>query len=389
MKKVTLNILSNAIKVVAEDNVEVFEDDGVLKGLGNHIEVCDSKDDVGNGIKICLVKNLCCLILDKEIDRNTGYKRFEWSWTHADDGKPCHKFDELHFVNCYFNVESNAVRVEFMSGGSGSSGKFQFVKCRLVSETKGELPYPLQVRFASNSKVKFTECNFSELQVNANDFNNNSIDCIFSNNNFVKLLLYGKTSELRFSCSNQIRDLEIGGIGESNIYFSPFERIAETPVDIQRIRNLLVKLRDSAHKKNDTEQEAILTGFLSDVVYMIRKEEKPWSQDRIAMFCRKELSNFGRSWLRPLGLLVGGHLVFCMIPFWCWSWDVYGNYLEFVTSPFSVTLNYAKCLKDIVGEIEFAKIGPVWANLIGILRNTWVAICAIAFGNALRRHKLK
>lgn len=427
-KKITVKGLSEAIKTVVQNDAKT--------GLDGHIEVTSGF--------FCVVRNLhiTMAVHDWEVlhDNEVGRHVFRWNcelWSR--------RLRTLHFVGCCFTSDSSTCVMDIQITRRHSSSAILFTDCKFGErawyDPRVRYPCrPLRIRFSGESEEVFPDENAEEWWTKADnlpdieDYNLpddgdcylldsecfegylSSGDtstrvtfekcnggylvllmperrdqdattfwtrvCEFRKNNLKSLQVNSVRTDLCFTHGNQIEDLIIKSNRGGKVSFGLSDRVAKSPFYLDQSKEMFILLRRESRERNDLDQEMIISEFIAEISHAIEKKENPWSQERFVMGWRKWLSDFNRSWMRPLSFLLAGHFIFCAIPFICATSTKIG-YWEFVTNPFNVTLDYAKSLGWQGTDKE------VWGNLIGWFRNIWILMCAIALGNTLKRYKLK
>lgn len=163
-------------------------------------------------------------------------------------------------------------------------------------------------------------------------------------------------------------------------------------------RNLFLSMKEIASKKQDTRLVNSLDKQLERIEYFLTKEQeislradgRQWLeywQDRILYGWRRWSSDFYRSWLRPLLVLIFGYMVLNALPwFWFESFTI-SEWAEFSLKPIEKIPFYAETSGELF-EDKYKTVsrgGKIFLGLIDLFRVVWVAIWGFAFVKSIKR----
>ena len=158
-------------------------------------------------------------------------------------------------------------------------------------------------------------------------------------------------------------------------------------------------MRRLAAINHDSRQLTVLDRQLERIEYFLNKgkdtpsvlDYRVWIeywQDRVLYAWRRWSSDFYRSWLRPLAMLVGGYLLINAVPpvFVVESFSV-SHWIDLTLRPVAELATYEVSLGRIVGG-EYDTVsasGKTILKLAGLIEMIWIGIWAFAFGKAIKR----
>ncbi len=184
----------------------------------------------------------------------------------------------------------------------------------------------------------------------------------------------------------------------TKIYLGPREKIDPYFHHSLQHRSMFLSMREFAGKKQDTRLVSVLDKQLDRIEYFLTKEQevslysdgRQWLeywQDRILYEWRKLSSDFYRSWLRPLIMVVLGYTILNALPsFWFESFTV-SDWTEFSLRPIQKIPFYTETLSELYKN-EYNNIsrgGKIFLRFIGFIQVVWVAIWGFAFGKSIKR----
>ena len=331
------------------------------------------------------------------------------NWGKQSDWKPA--FDaKWHFEEC---------RIEPWTLAQGSiylpwSGDFRFYKNEFsFDDGKGTQTWWSFV-FGRGSDVLFQKSNFenSIIQIRCKGSENGSDSrhlelgklSFLGNKGIDSLQLMCNADSYVFRGTNHINSLSFSGQNsnsldlDSKIYIGPRERIDPYFHYPFHHRNLFLSLREYAGKKQDAYLVNVLDKQLDRVEYFLTKDQeisfvadkREWFeywQDRILYAWRRWSSDFYRSWLRPLLMIILGYLALNACPlFWIESFT-FSDWIAFSLRPISQIHLYAGSLEAVCGD-EY-KCLPLrsknWLSFIGLLQMIWIAVWGFAFSKSIKR----
>ena len=212
---------------------------------------------------------------------------------------------------------------------------------------------------------------------------------------------YSSTS---FTGINHIDQLWISGLLEPEkkqiptVHFGPRERIDDQLHYPLHHRSLFVNLKHMAAMSHDRQQENVLDKQLERIEYFLNREQDPPSilnwpiwieywQDRILYGWRRWSSNFYRSWLRPLTMVVLGYLILNALPKFLiedFSWH---HWAEFTLRPIGKVAEYESTLHQMFGS-DYAAVSTSNRNLLrifGIAQTIWITMWSFSFARSIKK----
>ena len=144
--------------------------------------------------------------------------------------------------------------------------------------------------------------------------------------NAVNLTIKGKTQISEFNLTvqhikfagnsnhviNKTRISELYAVSDQQdalprIVFGPYQSVTPPPNGWQEYKDVLMDLREIAEKRKDEFQAGLLNREIMKCDHALIRQEKvrfASIQDRLTLWVNEWLTDYGVSWLRPLGLLV-------------------------------------------------------------------------------------
>lgn len=182
------------------------------------------------------------------------------------------------------------------------------------------------------------------------------------------------------------------------IYLGPREKIDQNFHHYMHHRRLFVRLKNLAATRHDTRQIRILEKQLDRIEYFLNKERVTpslldfWTwieywQDRVLYAWRRWSSDFYRSWLRPLAMIVLGYLTLNAAPALFLDDFSLSNWVAFSLRPISDLAKYAETLKSMLpADYRSLSLGRVNVlRFLGLFEVVWVAMWSFAFARAIRK----
>ena len=163
-------------------------------------------------------------------------------------------------------------------------------------------------------------------------------------------------------------------------------------------RNLFTSIREFAAKKQDAWLLNAMDKQLDRIEYFLTKDQKvsfragmrewfEYWQDRILYAWRRWSSDFYRSWIRPLSMIVLGYFALNACPlFWIDSFT-FSDWITFSLQPVSKIHLYTEKLETVCGD-DYRCLSPSsknWLGFIGLLQVIWIAIWGFSFSKSIKR----
>ena len=195
-------------------------------------------------------------------------------------------------------------------------------------------------------------------------------------------------------------DLIVDGDGgkRTSIYLGPREKIDPSFHNCLQHRTLFLTMRQIAAINHDGRQLTVLDRQLERIEYFLNKgKEAPslsdyrvwieYWQDRALYAWRRWSSDFYRSWLRPLAMLVVGYLLFNALPFFVVEAFLIPHWIDFTLRPLTEIATYEASLSRVVGGPYEAVSAPdkTFLRLVGLVEVVWIGAWGFALAKSLRR----
>lgn len=342
-------------------------------------------------------------------------------WTAHDDWKPLSNA-KWHFEFCYFEVSSSTNMWDIQFPWPGS---FRFYNNEFIFRSAGYPGHWLFV-FHANSTILLQGNNFKGHDIQTSCIPS-SLDTNASHETVSKMRGTGRISfvgnkaistlgilegysSISFSGMNRIDHLWLLNTAddtqysdhsceyEPKVYFGPREKIDRYFNHCLQHRDMFLYLRRLASMTHDTPQLNILDKHIDRIDYYLNKEQLPplptdfwiWCeywQDRLLYAWRRWSSNFYRSWLQPLLMMLFGYMLLNTAP--CLFIDSFSlsHWIEFTLRPIRDIAEYERSLSKIIGY-DYGNVSSSGKNvlrLIGFLQVIWVAMCSFAFVRSIKR----
>ena len=220
-----------------------------------------------------------------------------------------------------------------------------------------------------------------------------------------------RLSFLQFSESGQIQDM--------TVYFGPREKVdpkfhycmhhrrlftgPREKVDpkfhyCMHHRRLFMSIMHLAAMNHDTRQVNILGKQLDRIDYFLNKDQDTPSpvdcriwveywQDRVLYAWRRWSSDFYRSWLRPLSMIVLGYMLLNAMPALFIDAFSLSHWIEFTLRPIRDIAGYEEALNQILSS-DYDVLSLPNKNLlrlVGLIEVIWIAMWSFAFAKAIRK----
>lgn len=211
-------------------------------------------------------------------------------------------------------------------------------------------------------------------------------------------------SSIEISGMNRIDRLTVDLIVDNDlsmrtsIYIGPRERIDPAFHNCLQHRSLFLNMRQIAAMNHDSRQLLVLDRQLERIEYFLNKgREAPsmleygvwieYWQDRILHAWRRWSSDFYRSWLRPLVVLIVGYLVINMAPALFVESFLTNHWIDFTLRPITEIATYEATLGRIMGD-EYKTV-PASAKslfrLAGLVEVVWIGVWGFALAKSIKR----
>lgn len=211
-------------------------------------------------------------------------------------------------------------------------------------------------------------------------------------------------SSVAFTGMNHVDMLWLSQLDDSeheqilSVHFGPRERIDPNFQYAMHHRRLFVGLKGIAVSNNDTRQGKILDRHVDRIDYFLNKGEdtpspmdfRVWIeywQDRGLYAWRRWSSDFYRSWLRPLLMLVAGYSVLNAVPLLFLEAFSFQHWVEFSLRPVNRVAAYGSTLAQMFPcHYELLSLESKNAlRLVGLCEVIWIAMWGFAFARSVKR----
>ncbi len=331
-----------------------------------------------------------------------------------DDWHPL-SFAKWHFENCHFASSS----VNMWHIGFPWRGSFRFYK--------NDFDFPLRhpggrwsFGFAEGSKILFQGNDFkrnnAQIGFTTSGTDRDATDrehstrhrlgnlSLVGNKGIQELLVLEGCPSVLFSGMNRIEKLSLSQLSEGGqirnvtVYFGPREKIDSQFHYCMHHRRLFMSVKDLAAMNHDTRQENVLDKQLERIEYFFNKEQDTPSpadyrisieywQDRVLYAWRRWSSDFYRSWLRPLSMIVLGYMLLNAIPVLFIDTFSLSQWIELTLRPISDIARYEEKVSQILSS-DYAMVSVSERNilrLVGLIEVIWIAMWSFAFAKAIRK----
>ena len=182
------------------------------------------------------------------------------------------------------------------------------------------------------------------------------------------------------------------------VYFGPREKIDRHFHHSLQHRQLFLHLRHLSAVTHDARQLSILDKQIDRIEYFLNKNQdtpylrdfRLWTeywQDRLLYAWRRWSSDFYKSWMRPLLMIILGYTLLNAAPALMIDNFSLSDWTELTLRPISEIANYETALSRIVGA-DYGEISSSEKNvfrLIGLLEVIWIAMWSFAFARSIRK----
>ena len=341
--------------------------------------------------------------------RNLTIKSDDALWSKQADWEPA-SHAKWHFEECRIEPRNLSQGNIYFPWG----GDFRFYKNEFAFDDGKGGTLVWSFVFERGSRVLFQKNNFenSIIQIRCEGSKNDSDSRDFGlghlsflgNKGIDRLELMCNAYSYVFRGTNHInflrfseRDSNSSDTGPK-IYIGPRERIDPYFHYPFHHRNLFLSLREYAGKKQDAYLINVLDKQLDRVEYFLTKDQeisffadkREWFeywQDRILYAWRRWSSDFYRSWIRPLSMIVLGYFALNACPlFWIESFT-FSDWVAFSFQPISKIHLYTEKLEIVCGD-DYRRLSPEsknWLSVIGFFQMIWIAIWVFPFRKSIKR----
>lgn len=380
------------------------------QGLQDHIKFVSPKKNLlplNSERHIYDLSNV--VVLDLEIDLDDRN-----AWDILDDWTPI-SHAKLHFEGCRLCSSSpNMWAIYFPWRGT-----FRFYKNEFSfpsTDYSGSWIFPFRI----GSRVWFVGNNFtgSNIQTRCITSTSDKEDsekteeasrwlgsiAFISNKRVSELSIQDNYSSIEITGMNRIHRLTIAiHINEdaprsTSIYLGPREKIDPSFHNCLQHRSLFLAMRQLAAMNQDTRQLAVLDRQLERIEYFLNKgrdtlsvlEYRAWIeywQDRTLYAWRRWSSDFYRSWLRPLTILVVGYLLINAVPALSVESFSIAHWIDLSLRPATELATYEASLARILADVYETTPDSTKTTfkLLGLVQVLWVGIWGFALAKSLRR----
>lgn len=351
------------------------------------------------------MNNIIIRNLDLKLDNRSG-------WSEVSEWKPL-SYAKWHFENCQFTASSsNMWTIDFPWRGS-----FRFYKNRFDFQKERIVGYWLFV-FENGSRVLFQSNDFSGDSVQTRSVSSvkdggaegdgviRALSAIsfVGNRGISDLKLLEGYSSIAFTGMNRIESLWLQEISEFNdaqgktVFFGPREKVDQNFHYCLQHRKLFQTLKNFAAANHDLRQVSVLDKQIERIEYHLNKDQdiplvvdfRIWIeywQDRMLYAWRRWSSDFYKSWMRPLLMVIVGYMILNAMPWFFLDGFSVSHWIEFNFRPIGELPNYEESLSRIVG-IEYRQVSPFRKNIlrfVGLVEVVWIAMWSFSFARAIRR----
>ena len=342
------------------------------------------------------------------------------TWDAYDDWEPL-SHAKWHFENCYFDASgSNMYAINFPWSGS-----FRFYKNKFDFQTAGFGGYWLFV-FQKSSRIWMQRNNFRNDHVQTrcvppklepddsertgSEVRDSATISFIGNWAISSLDILEGYASVSFTGMNQIESLWFMKISDATnhddathgqepvVYFGPREKIDRYFHHCLQHRSMFLYLRRLAATSHDTRQLRVLDKQIDRIEYFLNKEQDTPSlvdfriwieywQDRLLYAWRRWSSDFYRSWMRPLLLIISGYMLMNAVPAFIIESFSLSHWIELTLRPIGEIANFEQSLNTIVGDDynRLSSFKKMSFKLIGLIQVIWIAMWSFAFARSIKR----
>ena len=343
------------------------------------------------------------------------------AWDAYDDWEPLSN-TKWHFENCFFDASGpNMYAISFPWFGS-----FRFYKNNF--DIRSDLSfgrYWLFV-FQTGSRIWFQRNNFRNHHIQTScvtpklktdDSERTSPEVrasasisFIGNWAIASLDISEGYASVSFTGMNQIEQLSFMRILDTTnhsditlgqepvVYFGPREKIDRYFHHCLQHRRMFQYLRRLAAMSHDTRQLGVLDKQIDRIEYFLNKEQDTPSlldfriwveywQDRLLYAWRRWSSDFYRSWMRPLLLIISGYMLMNASPAFVIDSFSLSHWIELTLRPIGEVATFEQSLNRIIGD-DYDKLTlfkKTSFKLLGLIQVIWIAMWSFAFARSIKR----
>ena len=321
-------------------------------------------------------------------------------------------FLKWHFEDCIFESYSSICAISFPWKGNFRLYKNNFI-CHIPFGSRTWL-----FNFEKDSRYLFHKNHFNNsdiqifLTIDGERVDLNSISGTDNSASLDNLTLSGnrEIGDLLLSCN--ARQYVFTGINQINrLDFYPNEQYISSKVNLgsrEQIdpdfnhclhhRGLFLSLKKLSIQAHDTKLTNSLDKHLDRVEYHLVKTQNisitdglgnwvQYWQDRALYGWRRLSTDFYRSWLRPLFLLISGYVVLNALPLLFIDSFTFRDWSEFTLRAIHKIPFYTDSLRGIL-DARYEDIALWQRNLLrltGIIQATWIGLCSFVLFKSIKR----
>ena len=324
-------------------------------------------------------------------------------------------YAKWHFENCHFEASSaNMWSIVFPWRGSFRfyKNEFGFKSSLFGSHWLFNFRVGSRILFQGNDfKRNHLQigCTTSETDQDANDGEHPAWRrlgnvSLVGNKEIQELQVLEGCSSVLLSGMNRIDRLSFWSLSEpeqiqdTTVYFGPREKVDPQFHYCMHHRRLFMSMKHLAAMNHDTRQANILDKQLERIDYFLNKEQDTPSpvdcriwieywQDRVLYAWRRWSSDFYRSWLRPLIMIVLGYMLLNAIPALFIDTFSLSHWIELTLRPIRDIAGYEETLNQILSS-DYDMLSLPNRNLlrlVGLIEVIWIAMWGFAFAKAIRK----
>ena len=193
-------------------------------------------------------------------------------------------------------------------------------------------------------------------------------------------------------------NVDVDGARRTSIYLGPREKIDPSFHNCLQHRSLFLAMRQLAATNHDSRQLTVLDRQLERIEYFLNKGQdtpslsdcRVWIeywQDRVLYAWRRWSSDFYRSWLRPLVILVVGYLLINAAPALSVEPFSVSRWIDLTLRPVAQIATCEISSGRIVGS-EYEAVpasAKTFLKLAGRVEVVWIGVRGFALAKSLRR----
>ena len=382
------------------------------QGLQDHISFASAIDrdkalPLNSDRQIYEIANIVVGNLDIELDDGAA-------WNGVEDWNPV-SHTKWHFEGCRFRCQSTIMwTMAFPWRGSFrfDNNEFSFAPSQYPGHWGFVFEIGSSAWFVGND---FLGNNVQTRCVNAAEGQDDSSNvpktaawksdiAFVANKGIHELGIFEGYSRIEISGMNRIDRLaanlmaDVDRASGTSIYFGPREKIDPLFHNCIHHRSLFLAMRRLAATREDSRQLTVLDRQLERIEYFLNKGQdtpslldcRVWIeywQDRVLYAWRRWSSDFYRSWLRPLAMLVAGYLTINALPFVLVEPFSVSDWFDLSLRPIGEIATYEVSVGRIVGgDYETVRSsGKTLLKLAGLVEVVWIGIWGFVFAKSVRR----